>query len=205
MVSPRTNFPNGISLGNGSGTEDARRAAAVLSFVDPALADDDRFVTSTNMKVGAYTVANAASVDLLARNVTVSVTVATGADTMGTIVVTGTDLEGATITETIVPVGDATVAGLKAFRTVTSIVGAGWVISGGNDTIEIGTGGIIGLPVKLAAAADVAFSILGTAIVAGTVVAGGVGSGDGISGSTINASAGTFDGAKDLQVVLRGG
>jgi hypothetical protein len=109
-----------------------------LSAATPAVAN--RFVVSTNMINGAYTVANATMPTTPgARRVTVThATVAVGTDTLGTITVTGTDLRGATITDVIVPVADSTATGVKFFKTVTGVVGAGWVIAGGNDTITVG-------------------------------------------------------------------
>jgi hypothetical protein len=108
-----------------------------VSAANPAVAN--RFVTSTNMIVGAYTVANATMPTTPgARRVTITHTTATGADTLGTITVTGTDLRGAVIEDTITPLAGAVATGSKFFVTVTDVVGAGWVISGGNDTIVVG-------------------------------------------------------------------
>lgn len=103
----------------------------------------NRFVTSTTMKVGAYTVANSGAMPTAgARHVTVAATASGTADTMGTVVVVGTDLAGEVLTETIVPVAGNTVAGTAWFASVTSVTGAGWVIDvgNGNDTIVVGCG-----------------------------------------------------------------
>jgi len=101
------------------------------------------------MKVGAYTVANASPGDGFARNVTVTVTADGNADTMGTVTVTGTDRAGAALTEAITPVAGSTVQGTKAFKTVTGVVGADWVINGNNDHIVVGFGDLLGLADKL--------------------------------------------------------
>lgn len=114
----------------------------------PLLEDDDWFVTVANMKVGAYTLAHTAPD--VPRNITVSQTAVGAEDTNGTIVVVGTDINDEVISETITPNAGATVAGAKAFKTVTSVTGAGWVIGEGNDTITVGFGSCIGLPDKLA-------------------------------------------------------
>lgn len=99
----------------------------------------NRFVASANMKVGAYTIANASPVWSGGCLVTVThTTVAAGTDTLGTIVIVGTDLTGSVITETITPLADTVATSTKIFRTVTNATGAGWVIAGGNDTIVIG-------------------------------------------------------------------
>ena len=120
----------------------------------PALDDADWYVVSADMKVGAYTLAKTAP-DVGARNVTVTQTAVDAEDTNGTIVVVGTDLAGNTITETITPNDGATVAGAKAFATITSITGAGWVTGGGADKITVGFGALIGLPDKLSDTAQV--------------------------------------------------
>ena len=105
-------------------------------------ADTDRFVTTTNMKVGAYTVANSGTMPTAgARHVTVTHTAGDTADTLGTIVVVGTDLDGVALTETLTPSSGTTVTGTKWFKTVTSVTGAGWVIDGSegtNDTLVVG-------------------------------------------------------------------
>lgn len=99
----------------------------------------NRFVASANMKVGSYTVANASPAWQGGCLVTVTHTQVGGVDdTLGTITVTGTDLSGQTITETITPVAGSAATGTKIFRVVTSVVGAGWVINTGNDTIVVG-------------------------------------------------------------------
>lgn len=101
----------------------------------------NRFVASTNMKVGAYTVANASPAWSGGCLVTCAATAVDTADTMGTLVVVGTDLNGQAISETLTPVAGSTVTGTKIFRTVTSVTGAGWVIDAvesSNDTIVVG-------------------------------------------------------------------
>lgn len=131
------------------GIETSLYSVVKYSAGSPGAADDDYYVASANMKVGAYTLAHTAPVGGGARNVTVTHTAVDAADTLGTITVTGTDLSGAVITETITPTSGGVKQGTKAFKTITSIVGAGWVIGGGNDTIKIGFGDLIGLPDKL--------------------------------------------------------
>lgn len=100
----------------------------------------NRFVTSTNMKVGTYTLANSGLPAVTGRgfHVTVSHTAVTGTDTLGTIVVVGTDLLGNSVTETITPLDGTIATGTQVFKSVTSVTGAGWVINTGNDTIVVG-------------------------------------------------------------------
>jgi hypothetical protein len=114
----------------------------------------NRFVTTTNMVVGTYTIANASPVWAGGCLVTIThTTVAAGTDTLGTVTIVGTSITGAAQSEVITPLADAVATGTKIFRTVTSATGAGWVIAGGNDTLVIGcaagnyvaaTGGVLG-------------------------------------------------------------
>ena len=99
----------------------------------------NRIVTSTNMIVGAYSIANASPVWAGAALITVTHTeVGGGVDTLGTIVVVGKDLSGQTRTDTITPVNGTTATGTIPFRSVTSVTGVGWAIGTGNDTITVG-------------------------------------------------------------------
>lgn len=102
----------------------------------------NRLVASTNMKVGAYTVANSGlAVWQGGFLVTCAMTAVNTADTPGTIVFVGKDLHGQAITETLTPIAGTPVTGTKVFKSVTSITGAGWAIDGveaGNDTIVCG-------------------------------------------------------------------
>jgi hypothetical protein len=112
-----------------------------LTFTNTAAstaAVTNRYVTSVNMKVGAYTLANTTPAWSGAGQVTVTHTTVVTTDTLGTIVVVGTDLSGQTKTETLTPVADSTVTGTVAFRTLTSVTGVGWVIAGSNDTLVVG-------------------------------------------------------------------
>jgi hypothetical protein len=129
----------------------------------------NRFVVSANMKVGTYTVANASPVWAGGCLVTVTHTeVGGGVDTLGTIVVVGTDLSGQAVTDTITPLNGTVATGVKIFRTVTSVTGVGWVIGVGNDTIVVGcaagsivahaSGQLFGVVINTTAAAAVVIS-----------------------------------------------
>ncbi len=113
----------------------------------------NRFVASTNMSLTTYTIANASPVWSGGCLVTVSHTTVAGADTLGTITIVGTDLTGATISETITPLAGTIATGTKIFRTVTSATSVGWVAVSTADTVVIGcaagsyasgSGGILG-------------------------------------------------------------
>lgn len=100
----------------------------------------NRLVTSTNMKVGAYTVVNSGlAAHGAGFTVTATITPVTGNDTVGTLVVVGKNLAGQTVTETITLTAGTGGSGTQIFKSVTSITGAGWVINVGNDTIVVGT------------------------------------------------------------------
>ena len=114
----------------------------------PELDDDDQVVTTEDMKVGTYTVT--ANPDF-PRVITVTHAAVGAVDTLGTITVEGTDSADAVISEVITPLSGTIATGLKAFKTVTSVTGAGWVIAEGNDTITVGTGPALGLPEIVAA------------------------------------------------------
>lgn len=165
----------------------------------PALSDDDRFVTAVDMQATAYTIANAASADGLARNILITHTAGDTADTLGDAVIVGTDVNDEALTETITIVAGTTTAGTKCFKTVTSITTADWVIDdvdGTADTIKFGTGNLVGLPEVIAAQANVDLTTLGTAIIEATVTADGTD----VSKCTVDASTGTYDGIKKLRV-----
>lgn len=114
----------------------------MITFTNTAattVAVANRYVTSTNMKVGAYTLANTTPAWSGAALVTVTHTeVGGGVDTLGTIAIVGVDLAGQTRTESIVPVNGTVATGTIPFRTITSVTGVGWVIGTGNDTIVVG-------------------------------------------------------------------
>ncbi|HEY4632315.1 MAG TPA: hypothetical protein VIH00_00235 [Candidatus Limnocylindrales bacterium] len=127
-----------------------------LTFTNTAAttaAVTNRFVTSTNMANGAYTLANTTPVWSGACLVTVTHTAVTGNDTLGTITVVGVDLAGQTRTDVITPLAGTVATGTVPFRTLVSATQAGWVINTGNDTIVVGcaagnivcgTGGVLG-------------------------------------------------------------
>jgi hypothetical protein len=87
---------------------------------------------------GAYTLANSTMPTEGGRLVTVTHTANTGNDTLGTIAVVGTDLSGASVSDTITPTAGGTATGTTVFKTLTSVTGSGWAINGGNDTITVG-------------------------------------------------------------------
>jgi uncharacterized protein YukE len=143
---------------------------SVVQYAPGSLAasDDDRFVASANMQVGAYTILLSAMPEAaVARKLLITVTQGGGVnDTMGTLAIVGTDISGAALSETIAPNANSTTTTLNAFKTVTSITGAGWARNAGagsEDTIKIGTSEAIGLPDKLTDTAQVLAASLNNA------------------------------------------
>ena len=101
--------------------------------------DTDRYCETQNMKVGALTLTATRTPGNGARKVTCTRTVDGDADTPGTLLVTARTSPGQTITETLIPGAHTVlVTGTKYFSSITSVVGAGWVIDGNNDTIVVG-------------------------------------------------------------------
>ena len=161
----------------------------------PELADVDKVVTVANMKVGTYTIA--ASPDI-PRNVTVThAQVGDVTDTLGTIVFVGTDIDDEALTETLTPSEDTIVSGVKAFKTVTSATGVGWVINTTEDTVTIGQGNELGLPVALP---TVYYMLLG--MLDFTMLAHNPTTDTTLAGTTVDMSAGTYDGSKTAKVVV---
>ena len=133
-----------FSIANAASAPQVTRAFVLGA---PALIVTNRFVATTALlKTGLYTLANTAPD--VPRNVVITTT---GTHTgVVTATITGTDISDAVISEILtVPATATTVTGVKAFKTIKSIEGggAGTVDS---QTVIIGTGNLIGLPVLLA-------------------------------------------------------
>jgi len=173
--------------------------AKMLKFyaVVPAAIVANRYFTGA-MANGLYAILNSGLPgDGLAHNITVAATTDTGADTPGSILFTGLDIEGKIITENIIPAQGSTVQGVKAFAKVTSMLQSGWVLVGGNDTIVIGFGEVLGLPDYIAAAADVLMAAFTTGLInTPTVVVGAQ-----LCNNTIVVPTG--DGSKVLRVLYQ--
>jgi hypothetical protein len=137
-----------------------------MSAANPAVTN--RFVVSTNMVNGNYTIANATMPTTPgARRITATITANTGNDTPGTLAITGTDLRGNTQTETLTLVAAGTATSAKFYVTITQLTQAGWVINGGNDTIVVGAEA----GVTVADGQSQLFAIVVNTTAAGTVTA----------------------------------
>jgi hypothetical protein len=153
-------------------------AITVQEWIDPvALANDGlEAATATTVAPRTVTTFEAAGVAALAaypRNVTFTTAGATPADAPANAVVTGTDIDGNALTETVtVPQTAATGAGVKAFKTVTSVAYA--AADGTGATVAIGFGDVFGLEEMLIArgggAAVVQEIEAGSAVTTGTFV-----------------------------------
>ncbi len=142
-------------------------------FLGQRLRTDARNVTVDRSFIAHYVISAALAVAAAVNNVKTAVTLADGTTTtlttaditqpatsrvlsitgnavtaVGDVVITGTDISGAELVETIVSTGAATVIGTKAFASISTIVlparGAA------ADTISIGLADKFGIPYKLA-------------------------------------------------------
>lgn len=96
-------------------------------------ADDDKIVTSADMKNGAYTIAAQPSAPSL---IGVKITAGDTADTMGIITMVAVDVWGQTFTEIITPVAGSTVYSTRYAKSVTSLTGSGWAVDGAEGTAD---------------------------------------------------------------------
>lgn len=101
-----------------------------------AAADDNKFVTTVDMKNAAYTIAAQPSCP---SRVGIKITAVSTADTMGIVTLIGTDQNDRVISEIIIPIAGSTVWGLLFFKALTSITGSGWAAIAGADSIIVGT------------------------------------------------------------------
>lgn len=73
------------------------------------------------------------------------VSAGSGHNAAGTVTINGTDIRGNTISDAIVLNGNTAVAGVKAFKTVTSIDLSGVTGNDANNTVAVGTSAKLGL------------------------------------------------------------
>lgn len=111
----------------------------------------------------------------------------------GNVVITGTNINGAVITDTIALSGSSEVVGTKAFKTVTSIA-LPVETNAGTDTVSVGVGVKIGFPVIISNTGLVIAKNFNGSVDAGTVTASTT-----VEGS-IYAVAGTLDGVKNVDL-----
>lgn len=207
-------------------TNNAKRGIAVhllsvLNLGTPIVNDPNGFInaaTSTELPdtetvTYTYPAANVSPTDaaqrdgILAtpRNVTASVTHGSSVVAM-TIVVTGTDVYGETIVESLAITATGTTktaAGLKAFKTITSVA----ITAAGNaeaNTLDLGFGDVLGLPVKVLTGKVLA-ARFANAIDAGTFVPADTTSPATATTGDVRGTfdpAGTLDGATQVTLLV---
>lgn len=132
------------------GTECARAFIAHyhIDAGDNPAAALDGVTANVTLSDGATKTVLAAAIDHQLKCARVLNITGNAATAVGNVVITGKDMAGAVITETIVSTGAATVAGAKAFAEITSIV---FPARGAEaDAIKVGTTDKFGIPFKLA-------------------------------------------------------
>lgn len=121
-----------------------------------------------NLTLDGPSVSGGVAVLDVPRNFTL--TVATTNQSGVTFTVTGTDVYGNTMVETLAGPNNNTVAGKKAFKTITQVAASAAVATNG---VSVGFGDVLGLPVYLPSAAHVVSEVEdGAAASSGTIVAG---------------------------------
>lgn len=172
-----------------------QRGIQSLFMGAPIAADDNRIVVSEDWKDVVLTLAAQPDVP---RNLTATLTDANDS-VSGVLTFIGKDIRGRTITEVMtVALGVGKVfVGTKIFASVTSatITGSSGELNG-TDTVIVGVGDVIGVPMDLDADAVVHHVYLGGVRIASPVLS------TGISLSGVDVSAGTYDGSKMLQTFL---
>lgn len=173
-------------------------AGSVSLFMgQPVLADADRIVTTILFNNGTKTIA--AQPDC-PRNITATLTDADDS-VVGLLTITGKDMMGRTIVETMAPDGEGagkTLTGTKIFAKIDSVVVSG--ASGAEvdvDMLVVGVGNVIGVPYDVPDVDAVRHVYLGGTRIATPTVAIGT------SISGIDASAGTYNGAKVLHAIIQ--
>lgn len=179
--------------------------APVVADVD-GIVDEGIGVESGTLTLTGVTVTGGVAILDVPRNVTITSANKTLAGT--TFTVTGKDLYNNTIIEAIAGQGTATaMAGVKAFKKITSIVASGTSLTASHQSsASIGFGDVLGLPVFLPNTVNVLKELEdGASATAGTVVAG-------LSTATVSTSTtadvrGTYDpnsatdGAKAFELI----
>lgn len=130
----------GITVGTTITRADTGTAAANLLAIDLAQVPVP-FGAGGNGTGGAVRIWN--PLQGIARNV--RITSAGGNDTGATFLVAGYDLYGYPVSELITGANAGTASGVKAFKYIASVTPAGTI---GSTTVAVGTGDVIGLPIR---------------------------------------------------------
>lgn len=108
----------------------------------------------------------------------------------GNVVITGTDINGGAVTDTIALSGASEVLGTKAFKTVTSIA-LPVEVHAGTDTVSVGVGNKIGFPSAIPNTSLVLAKSFDGSVDSSTITAGAT------AQASLAAVAGTFNGTKE--------
>ena len=117
------------------------------SATEAAIADTDGVHASITATEEAQTITTNITNPPCPRNITITCTKGGGTEMAGDVVITGTNIFGETITDTIAEGADGTIQGTVAFKTVTSILVP--VRKQTGDAITVGYGDKLGLPFYL--------------------------------------------------------
>ena len=123
-----------------------------------AVADIDYFYIAAAVSVGLSTALTLdASIGAAARSVTAALTDADSSITAFKVYLTGLDIQGRVIQETLTFAGSGTesVESLYAYRELTSVTYDCVGTAGGADTLSVGFGDILGVPVDFTALATI--------------------------------------------------
>lgn len=126
--------------------DQAFTAHVQISAAKAVAPDSDGIHASVTLTASAQTITTGITSPAASRNITVT---GSAAGIEGNVTVTGTNYANDTITEAIALNGTSTVAGTKAFKTVTSIALPTKTNTSG-DAVTVGFGSAFGLPFKLA-------------------------------------------------------
>lgn len=139
----------------------ANKLKTVYSLGTPEGEDDNQVVTSEAVPAQSATLTIAANPDV-PRNITFTATIGGSLDALFTVV--GVDQFGEAVTETFTVDAAPEVTGTKIFRIVTSITATTVTTDTGENTVIVGTGALLGLPVQITQAADVSQAFLNDAL-----------------------------------------
>lgn len=179
---------NGVPVITGATTVGMK----VISYsINPALASATGIHATILETSGVQTITTGITNPDFARQVTVT---GNQASVTGNVIITGTDVLGAPLTETLASSGTSTVISNNAFATVTSIQVPALASAG--DGVSVGTGAKIGFPVAIPQTTLVLVKNFNGATDSGTVTAGAT------AKLSVYGAAGTFDGTKILQLIF---
>jgi len=168
-------------------------ALSVISYVvAPDLQTATYVHAATLLTTGIQTISTAITNPDVPRILTVK---GNDGNVTGNVVFTGTDFDDNVLTETIALSGSSEVVGTKAFKTVTSYTIPVYAVAG-TETVSVGVGVKLGLPVAIPGIASVIAHNFNGAVDAGTVTTGGT------LPTSIYAVAGTMDGTIEVQLIF---